>query len=242
MRWLYISPHLDDAVLSCGGLIREQTFSKTPVEIWTVCAGDPPEGEFSPIALQLQKEWGTGAETPARRRAEDIKACQGLGARHRHLPFLDCIYRQGRDGSWLYPDDGSIQGDLSPQDDPTIRTLETFLSASLKADDILVCPLTIGKHVDHQMVRKTLERLNRPLLYFADIPYLFNHPTQLSDLTFSLRSELYPIPLKALESWQDAIQSYASQISSLFPGLAEMRESISGYYQKELGIRLWKSI
>ena len=25
MRWIYLSPHLDDAVLSCGGLIFEQS-------------------------------------------------------------------------------------------------------------------------------------------------------------------------------------------------------------------------
>ena len=27
MRWIYLSPHFDDAVLSCGGLIWEQTHS-----------------------------------------------------------------------------------------------------------------------------------------------------------------------------------------------------------------------
>jgi len=40
MRWIYISPHFDDAVLSCGGLIWEQTHKGITVEIWTVCAGD----------------------------------------------------------------------------------------------------------------------------------------------------------------------------------------------------------
>ncbi|MBA4379671.1 MAG: PIG-L family deacetylase, partial [Anaerolinea sp.] len=58
MRWIYISPHLDDAVLSCGGLIWEQSHAGTQVEIWTVCTGDPPEGPLSPFAEVLHAEWG----------------------------------------------------------------------------------------------------------------------------------------------------------------------------------------
>jgi LmbE family N-acetylglucosaminyl deacetylase len=33
MRWIYLSPHFDDAVLSCGGLIFDQAQAGTPVEI-----------------------------------------------------------------------------------------------------------------------------------------------------------------------------------------------------------------
>jgi len=43
-------PHFDDAVLSCGGLIWEQTQKGIPVEIWTVCAGDAPPGSPSMLA------------------------------------------------------------------------------------------------------------------------------------------------------------------------------------------------
>ncbi|NTU55874.1 MAG: PIG-L family deacetylase, partial [Anaerolineales bacterium] len=49
MRWIYLSPHLDDAVLSAGGLIYEQTRSGTPVEIWTFMCGVPSGTEFSPF-------------------------------------------------------------------------------------------------------------------------------------------------------------------------------------------------
>jgi hypothetical protein len=35
MRWIYLSPHLDDAALSAGGLIYEQTQAGIQVEIWT---------------------------------------------------------------------------------------------------------------------------------------------------------------------------------------------------------------
>ncbi|OGN72807.1 MAG: hypothetical protein A2X25_05095 [Chloroflexi bacterium GWB2_49_20] len=241
MRWIYISPHLDDAVLSCGGLIREQTLSKTCVEIWTICAGNPPECDLSPFAQSLHTLWGTGLETPALRRAEDIAACTLIGARYRHLSFLDCIYRQSRDGNWLYPGEQSLFGDLSPEDESTANTLQTFLAATVKPDDILVVPLTIGNHVDHQMVRMSLEGLERPLLYYSDVPYVLEHHSQLSDLTRDFQSQVYTFHLQVLSSWQESIQAYGSQMEVLFAGVEKMRESIQSYYQRDQGIRLWKS-
>jgi LmbE family N-acetylglucosaminyl deacetylase len=241
LRWIYISPHLDDAVLSCGGLIREQTLSKTRVEIWTICAGDPPESGLSPFAQALHTLWGTGLDTPALRRAEDITACQRIGARYRHLSFLDCIYRRSRDGNWLYPGEQSIFGELSAEDAPTANTLQTFLAASLKPDDVLVIPLTIGNHVDHQMVRSALEGLGRPLFYYADVPYVLEHPSQLSALTRDFQSQVYTFPPQVLSSWQESIQVYGSQMEVLFAGVEKMREAIHSYYQRDQGIRLWKS-
>ena len=59
MRWIYISPHFDDAVLSCGGLIFEQARQGIPVEIWTICAGDAPPGPLSQLAQDCHVQWGT---------------------------------------------------------------------------------------------------------------------------------------------------------------------------------------
>jgi LmbE family N-acetylglucosaminyl deacetylase len=242
MRWIYFSPHLDDAALSCGGWIHEQVLSKQKVEIWTICAGDPPDGDLSPLAQKLHADWGTVLDTPALRRAEDVAACRILGVRYRHLPFQDCIYRLAADGSWLYPMDESISGEVSPQDIPTILTLQTFLAASLKPDDILVGPLTLGHHVDHQMVRQAIEGLGRPLLYFADIPYLFNQPTQLAELITCFQSQVYPFSTQALNVWQASIEAYTSQVGVLFKELGNPGDVLHTYYQKDHGIRLWKAV
>ena len=80
MTWIYLSPHLDDAAFSCGGLIWEQVKAGETVEVWTICAGEPPEGELPPFARSLHDRWGTGGQTVARRRAEDQAACEVLGA------------------------------------------------------------------------------------------------------------------------------------------------------------------
>lgn len=240
MRWIYLSPHLDDAVLSCGGLIREQTTSRKAVEIWTICAGDPPEGELSQYANRLHEEWGTGAETPELRRKEDISACLKLGARHRHLSFPDCIYRQDKDGNWLYPDDESIQSVLSPHDEITLMTLQSFLTTLLKPEDVLICPLSVGNHVDHQLTRKASESLGRPILYYQDVPYLFNFPEQLAEFSRSMQLQVFPFSLQALETWQETIRLYSSQFDSLFVDLKSMQESINRYYNVHQGMNLWK--
>ena len=82
MRWIYISPHFDDAVLSCGGLIWEQTQKGNPVEIWTVCAGDAPPGPLSLLALDCHRQWGieSAAELVAARRLENQEAAALVGA------------------------------------------------------------------------------------------------------------------------------------------------------------------
>ena len=78
MRWIYLSPHFDDVVLSCGGLIWEQTHSGITVEIWTICAGNPPAGPISEYAMGMHKIWKTGSaqETVELRRIEDQNAAR----------------------------------------------------------------------------------------------------------------------------------------------------------------------
>lgn len=176
MRWLYISPHLDDAILSCGGLIWEQTRAGTQVKIWTICAGDPPEGMLSLFAEVLHTEWGTGVETTSLRSEEDKAACRSVGARYRHFSIPDCIYRSAKDGTWLY-NPNTLVGEIHPADLPLVETVRTFLAASLKPEDSLACPLTVGGHANHRLTRAAVEAFGRPLAYYADVPYVLNQPS-----------------------------------------------------------------
>ena len=95
MIWIFLSPHFDDAALSCGGLAWEQAQQGDRVEIWTVCSGSPPDLPLPPFARQLHARWGTGGpETVERRRLEDEEACRRLGALARYFDVPDCIYRR----------------------------------------------------------------------------------------------------------------------------------------------------
>jgi len=240
MRWIYISPHLDDAILSCGGLIWEQTHAGTQVEVWTVCAGDPPDGPLSPFAEVLHAEWGIGRETTAFRRKEDMAACRAVGARYRHLPVPDCIYRSAQDGTWLY-DPNTLMGEIHPADRPLVETVRTFLAASLKPEDCLVCPLTVGGHADHRLTRAAVEALERPLLYYADVPYVLNQPSALETLKSGMQAEVRPVSEAGLRAWQEGVAAYVSQIGMLFENPEKMREMIRSYWQSNAGIQLWRS-
>ncbi|MBI5963771.1 MAG: PIG-L family deacetylase, partial [Chloroflexi bacterium] len=158
MRLIYISPHLDDAVLSAGGLIHEQTRAGVEVEIWTIMCGFPPSEDLSPYAQILHSDWGisSAAEVVAARRAEDVQAAGIVGAKTIYFDFLDCIYRRGKNGDWLYSyifvPPHEDEGDLPAR-------IAESISARLKPTDQLVCQFGLGSHVDHVLVRRAVELL-----------------------------------------------------------------------------------
>jgi LmbE family N-acetylglucosaminyl deacetylase len=245
MRWIFISPHLDDAVLSAGGLIYELARSGARVETWTLTCGFPPEGEVSPLAQILHFQWGfsSAEETVRLRRAEDVRAAQAVGATAVHFDFLDCIYRRGRDGEWLY---GDVFLPLHAEDAGLPAQMTAALAARLQPEDQVACPLAIGGHVDHVTVRRAVEGLvlseveglGRPLVYFADIPYLLDHPGELEPSTMQMQAEVKEVSSAGLAAWQDGIAAYESQIPMLFESPEKMREAMAVYGQR--GVRLWK--
>ena len=240
MRWIYISPHLDDAVLSAGGLIHDQTHAGMDVEIWSFMCGFPSTEELSPFAQALHYQWGipAAAEVIAARRAEDIKAAGIVGAKTVHFDYLDCIYRRGKNGDWLYSD--VFVPPHEDEEDLPARIAES-ISARLQPTDQLVCQFGLGSHLDHVLVRRAVELLQRPILYDVDIPYLFNSPTELAPKTAGMKAKTHRITEAGLRSWQDAIAAYESQLSSLFASPKAMREQIQQYWSEYGGIRLWFS-
>jgi LmbE family N-acetylglucosaminyl deacetylase len=238
MRWIYISPHLDDAVLSAGGLIYEQTRAGLEVEIWTFMCGFPPGADLSPYAQTLHSDWGisSAVEVVTARRAEDVKAANIVGAKTVHFDFLDCIYRRGKNGDWLY---SYIFVPPHEEENDLPAQIAESISARLKPTDQLVCQLALGSHLDHILVRRAVELLHLPVLYDVDVPYLFNSPEELEPKTAGLKENIHRITEAGLSSWQDAIASYESQMSMLFNTQDAMREQIRSYWAENNGLRLW---
>lgn len=89
-RLLVVSPHLDDAVLSCWGLLDRAT----PVDVLTVFAGAP----VPPMrkAWDVAMGFGDSAESLRARLAEDAEAFAGTGHRRSHMALLDVQYLDGR--------------------------------------------------------------------------------------------------------------------------------------------------
>ncbi len=235
---IYLSPHLDDAVLSAGGLIRFQVDSGMPVEIWTLMAGLPPAGDLPEFAQRMHTIWGfqTVEHAIRSRRSEDLEAASKLGASALHFDFPDCIYRRGRNGEPLYSD---VTLPVQPDDAHLPVRIAEALSSRLQPDDQLVCQLGIGRLEVHLIVRHAAELLRRPLLYDADMPYVLNHPNELQPAVNGLVESLDRFPEAAFRCWLSAVECYASQVDSVFGSHELMHEVMQSYWSGCPGVRLW---
>jgi len=244
MRWIYLSPHLDDAVLSAGGLIFEQTQSGIPVEIWTFMCGYAPEGDVSPFAQLLHAQWGfsSAEETTRMRREEDKNAAALVGATVVHFDFLDCIYRREANGEWLYSD---VFLPPHPEDAGIPAQIAEVVSSRLKPDDVLVCQLSVGSHVDHVLVRQGAELLGYPLRYDIDVPYIFYKPEELGPKSAGMQESVQFITETGLNRWKEAALAYKSQIIVLgeaFNTPEKAQESLKTFWAERKGIRLLQKL
>ena len=246
MKWIFLSPHLDDIAFSCGGLVWEITEDDIPVEIWTICAGEPVPSDLSPLAEGLHQSWGLGLDAVQVRREEDRQACEQLGAVPRYFDFLDCIYRKSAAGEHLYQVGEEIFGGLDAEEETLIHSLTLLLSEEIPEEARIVAPLGIGNHVDHELVRKAANRLEIPLLYYADYPYA-REPEGHEILVFMSRSAEwqpvhYSLSGEALEKWFLAANMYQSQISTFWNDQNQLRAEIEAFSGKMRGVKLWKTV
>ncbi len=243
MRWIYISPHFDDAILSCGGLIWEQSHKGEQASIWTICAGAAPEETGSVFAESLHARWQAGAQAVTQRRQEDVMACAAVSASYRYFSIPDCIYRRAQpDGRYLYASEEALFGPLDPSEQSLVGNLKADLAAALRSeqDYQLVCPLALGSHVDHTLARFAVESLGKELWYYTDYPYVLKSLPKLDELR---QAGWHAVPCSisdsALRAWQAAVAMYSSQISTFWPDLAAMQEAIGAYNEQFGGVTLW---
>lgn len=198
------------------------------------------EEDVSPFAQLLHTQWGfsSAEETTRQRREEDRNAAAIVGASVVHFDFLDCIYRRGGNGEWLY---SNVYMAPHPEDSKIPAQIAEAISAHLRPDDVLVCQLSVGSHVDHVLVRLGAELLGRPLFYDIDVPYIFYKPQELGPKSAGMRESVKSIAEAGVEAWKDALQQYKSQL----PGLGEVfntpdkaRQSIHTYWERDHGIRV----
>ena len=149
---LFISPHLDDAVFSCAGMMQRAVTSGENVVIATVFTDGPG-------AYHL-------------RRAEDEIALRLLGAHPVHLGQTDAwdrdvAYRSYRGivFGWQAADEQTM--------DTTARLLERL--GILIRPQLVFAPLAVGTHVDHRIVHQAAKRVGWPceVLFYEDRPYAY---------------------------------------------------------------------
>jgi LmbE family N-acetylglucosaminyl deacetylase len=248
---LYLSPHLDDVVLSCGGQIAQLVRSGRRVHVVTVFAGDAaPEAAVSPHVRELHERWQLDGHNPSLgRRAEDRAAFKAISASIQvtHLCFPDCVYRLGKMGWPLYFTRDSIFGEVAEVESPLMDEVSQALRRMrLPRAATVYLPLTAGHHVDHQIVRAAGERWAGPrqVIYYEEYPYA-EKPEQVTKALNrdALRVQRIELDEEALRSKVRAVACYRSQISSFFKDKAEMAVRVRAYAEAVGGgqpaERLW---
>lgn len=231
---IYLSPHLDDAALSCGGAIWKQTQAGQRVIVINVFAGMPEYSQLSAFAREKHAVWGSPEGVVAARRAEDQAALAHLGADVVYWNYLDCIYR--RDGRRvLYPGEVHLWGDVDPADgalqERLVADVEAFLNKV--SDATCYAPLAIGHHVDHQLVRHVglaLVARGRRVTFYEDFPYVWREEEALSA---AVRPGEWKPAVHAINVAPKiaAIACYKSQVLDLFGGEEAMADAVKAYAQ-----------
>ena len=242
---IYLSPHLDDAVLSCGGQIYQQTEIGRKVLIVSIMAGDMPNAPLSDFAQSLHERWQLTAGTVAARRAEDAKACALLSADYIHWDVPDCIYRYNpADGAALYASEEALFGPVNHSETDLIFSLAKRLDG-LPLHDRIFVPLTAGNHVDHQLTRLAAEQWLGPagLIYYEDYPYSREQGALATVLLpkNSWQPEIITLTNSALQAKIRAAGCYRSQISTFFDSMEDLAGEIAAYSQQVGGERLWRT-
>lgn len=237
-KTIYLSPHLDDVTLSCGGSVFHQSCQGDQVEVWTFTAGKPNPQDLPKVARLLHQRWGTDESAVSIRRDEDLAACKVLGANAIHLDWLDCIYRFKENGDSLVQSESDIFN-AKPEME-LVREIAAYLKNTVPDDAQLVSPLGIGGHIDHLLIVEAVRLSQIKTLFYADYPYVSYHLESLAFLE-STDWERLPgvISSGGLEAWQNAIAAYTSQISTFWRDVNEMTLAIANYCAGGGG-RLWR--
>ena len=239
-RHIFLSPHFDDVIFSCGGTIGVQLSSGLRPLVITVFGGVPPANtQLSPLAQQDHRVMGfspvqgVGAAVEARRK-EDEAAMDYLDLDYMWLDYQDAIYRGTPP---YYPTkEALIGGDVNPADLSIDRQLaQDLMALNERLPDVAwYSPLGIGRHVDHQLVSSAVDRLvqkNEKVYYYEEMPYVLQ-PGALNARLTELGGAFEPTLVEMSEFMAVRLETsdmYASRIDLDFGSVAAMHHDIEQY-------------
>lgn len=250
---IYLSPHYDDASLSCGGSIYQQVQAGEKALVVTICAAEPPDpAQLSPFARLMHDAWGNAEAMVALRQAEDEASMGLLGCDFQRLAVPDCIYRgDPAAGRWYYNNDTELFGQVAPADLPLANDIAQAIAglAQPGPETTLYAPLTVGHHVDHQVTHAAAWQLRSqgwPVVFYEEYPYVDAHyPFTRSPLGHdnaytlaqtlaappmsTFEPQVRPLSEEALAAKVESIAAYASQMGILFGSSAAMGQFVRAY-------------
>lgn len=221
-KFIFISPHYDDAIGSCACLIDLLIKKKYNVDILTVFS-KLYIGNKSKLAQDILEFCGL-KDGVIERKMENQKACSYLHANIIDFPFYDAIYRKDAHGNWLYNSFIELFDQVNEQDNLLFQALiKKFQRQYTSKDTYLFFPSAKGGHVDHKIVKQLgffLKNIGYNIIFYDEFSYNNNYfymtGLEKKKILFSF-DELY--------TKINAVKFYKSQHSMLF-----QNKSIEEYY------------
>jgi LmbE family N-acetylglucosaminyl deacetylase len=230
-RLVVLSPHLDDAVLSCGALMNHAR-KETPTTVVTFFTegGAPPYTYSARRYLRQTRDRHANSLFVARR-AEDEAVLGGVGISYVHVGLTEILFRRRTrpllnqlpgatrlipELSYLYPTYrlNVIRGGISPDDVSTIRRIiDTIDHLPPTSSTLFLAPLGIGGHKDHILVRTAAELSGKQVTYYSDFPYNTRYSV---DPSFVQRNSFEQATWSHdLEAKLPLIHAYRTQVNAL---------------------------
>lgn len=237
--FIFISPHLDDAVLSCGGLLEALHTHRKESLVITVFtqASEAPHIRFAKNFLSLSR-YSDAHRLFLDRRKEDVKATRMMGAAFVHFNYIDAAWRVRMydQTAWfsryikyfpsithIYGGPKSIFSGIPAARDNILishitEKLHEYLAKKKHQRILIFAPLGIGGHVDHVIIRTISTNLGYPVLFWEDFPYNANPDSRTVFFSKNINyTFLFSIHSDDTATKYNAIRSYKSQVPVLFP-------------------------
>lgn len=249
-KYIFLSPHLDDAIFSCGDYISKLTSEGEIVLVIPIFSGYPLSQQLQPSAKQFHKLCNLGKYPIEERKKEDRLACERLQCDFRHLSYYECLYRKDRNGNFLYR---HIYSKLKNEDTLKNDIIKELL---MHLDDkcVVYCPLSLGDHVDHVFVNsigRALEFMRYKVIYYEDFPYV-SDSSMVSYMGKTKELKMYQEELdeKHYEELDEkhyidrisSILCYKSQILIIWKSVEKLLNNIKELYLRNgaaYSIRFW---
>jgi len=218
---LALSPHLDDAVFSCGATLARLADRGARIALVTAFTRSVADPQGFALACQTDKGLQPEIDYMALRRTENQTAADVLGiAEVMHLNLPEAPHRGYNSAAELF---GKAR-----EDDTIDRAIRARLS-ELDQPELVLAPRGLGGHIDHRRLIAAIPEPWTPVtVLYRDTPYALRIVPTANDAAEGA------VPIAAqLDRKLDACAAYATQLGFQFGGETAMRRALREFAEAE---------
>lgn len=222
----FISPHFDDAVFSAGSLLLSLS-GRTHITLVNVFTKAGSDHTLSAKAYLKQCMTQDSLALYEERQKEDKRAVQGVVDEVISLGFTEALWRKksrlhgvSKVIGKVFPEVMHVyptyrfhisKGAIAKEDSRLVQKLRRFIH-TLPEDAVIFCPLGIGNHVDHVLVREACLQSKGQVVLWSDFPYSEHNKASFPlDTTW----QQIAVPAKRKEK-RKLMQAYHTQYLPMF--------------------------